>query len=73
MSKFTENQLWVLGAAVRGSGISAKPGDATAAERREWDELVELGLLKKAQNYKGDKYGMYIATEKTRKALKQND
>lgn len=57
----TSFQGWVLRMTTKGAGIDAAPGQLTAKERREADQLVAEGLLVKASNHTRDKYGMYIA------------
>jgi hypothetical protein len=57
--KLTEFQEWSLKMCDKGAGLDASPGAITAKERRELDELVAAGRLKKSKNHSQDKHGMY--------------
>ena len=34
------------------------------SERKQMEQLVKLGLMKKLKNYSGDKHGFYALTDK---------
>jgi predicted transcriptional regulator len=69
----TDNQIKWLGWMLKGMGLNAAKKEFNAKETRQMEELIELGLVTKGQNYKGDKVGMYHVRaedkEKVRKAI----
>jgi hypothetical protein len=60
LAYLTKWQMWAIKMTDKGAGLDASPGAMTNTERKECDALVEAGLLRKALNNSGDKYGMYI-------------
>lgn len=59
----TPHQKWLLMLCRKGYGISAARGEMTAQHRREAEQMVASGILRRSKNYTADKVGMFVIGE----------
>ena len=68
---FSKFQVSFLKMISKGYGYGAGAKEFTKKERREVEELIELGLASRGKNHSGDKVGMYYAQEEQKQKIKE--